>query len=264
MQKNGKGEELYFNYAKRAKASESDRHYHTTYEIYYLDEGECRYFINDRTYDVKRGDVVFIPTGVIHKTNYRSITVSRLLVNFSRDYVPYELLGAVDNLAYLYRGEKLGARVRELLLSISEEHTRADSYSDGAFRCFVGEILYLLLRSDDERIKSGTESLSDRAAHYIKDNYNMDIGLASAAKMLGVSTEHLSRVFKADTGFGFNEYLSLLRLKRAEEMLRNEPGRSVGEIAYLSGFNDGNYFSYKFKSLYGYAPTEFRRRAAEQ
>ena len=41
-------------------------------------------------------------------------------------------------------------------------------------------------------------------------------------------------------------------------MLRNEPGRAVCEVAYACGFNDGNYFSYKFKEMYGVSPTRIK------
>jgi len=99
--------------------------------------------------------------------------------------------------------------------------------------------------------------------NYIQHNYMNDIKLSTAAKMVSVSAEHLSRVFKQETGFGFKEYLTILRLQKAEDMLKNEPGRAVSEIAFACGFNDGNYFSYKFKEAYGISPTKAREQKEE-
>ena len=82
------------------------------------------------------------------------------------------------------------------------------------------------------------------------------------SRLHAVSAEHLSRTFKKETGFGFSEYLTLVRLQKAEYMLRNEPGRSVCEIAYACGFNDSNYFSAKFKQTYGKAPSKFKNKSA--
>jgi len=93
---------------------------------------------------------------------------------------------------------------------------------------------------------------------YIQQNYMADIRLTSAAKHLSVSPEHLSRTFKQKTAFGFNEYLTLYRLQRAEQILLNEPGRSIIDVAYACGFNDSNYFSYKFKEHYGISPSKIR------
>ena len=76
--------------------------------------------------------------------------------------------------------------------------------------------------------------------------------------MLSVSEEHLSRTFKKEITFGFSEYITLIRLQKAENMLKNEPSRAITEVAYACGFNDSNYFSYKFKKAYGITPTQAR------
>jgi hypothetical protein len=49
-------------------------------------------------------------------------------------------------------------------------------------------------------------------------------------------------------------------LERAARALRC--GASVRDAAEHSGFNDPFHFSRVFKKLYGYSPSEFRRRAA--
>ena len=122
--------------------------------------------------------------------------------------------------------------------------------------------MLIFARSKTEAISNNEEKGPvNRAVEYIKENYSADIKLSELSSLLSVSAEHLSRAFKKETGFGFNEYLTLTRLKKAEYMLRNEPGRSVGEIAYACGFNDSNYFSFKFKKLYGVSPLSLRKTA---
>ena len=88
----GKIDNYYFNKAINRKYSESTPHYHPHFEIYYLKEGSCRYFIDDRSFDVEAGDVIFIPKGVIHRTNYGSNVHSRLLVNFTEEFIPEDAL----------------------------------------------------------------------------------------------------------------------------------------------------------------------------
>ena len=43
-------------------------HAHTFWEIYYLLEGECIYFIDGRSYALERGALVFVGTNVLHRT----------------------------------------------------------------------------------------------------------------------------------------------------------------------------------------------------
>ena len=45
----------------------------------------------------------------------------------------------------------------------------------------------------------------------------------------------------------------------SEYMLKNEPGRSVHAVAFACGFNDSNYFSYKYKKQYGVSPKKVKK-----
>ncbi len=47
---------------------ENDKHFHSVYEFYYLEEGNISYFIGDKVYKIKKGDVVIIPPNTIHNT----------------------------------------------------------------------------------------------------------------------------------------------------------------------------------------------------
>ena len=120
-------------------------------------------------------------------------------------------------------------------------------------------MFYLMVRypGNLEEATTGNE-LIDSIVKYIKQNYMTDIRLSQVARMKSVSQEHLSRTFKSCTGLGFNEYVTLLRLRKAEEMILSEPGKTISDIAYECGFNDGNYFSYKFKKQYGVSPIKLR------
>jgi len=47
-------------------------------------------------------------------------------------------------------------------------------------------------------------------------------------------------------------------------MLRSCPNKPISEVAYVCGFNDGNYFSYKFKEVYGYSPIKIKGKKFDQ
>lgn len=100
--------------------------------------------------------------------------------------------------------------------------------------------------------------LVDSTVKYMGDNFTGDIRLSNLARMRSVSPEHLSRTFKSCVGIGFSEYLTLLRLEHARMMIVSEPQKTISEIAYECGFNDGNYFSFRFKKMYGMSPSKLR------
>lgn len=250
----------YFHKAENKTHSQCTRHYHNSFEIYYLKAGRCNYFIDNRSYDLQIGDIVLIPEGIIHKTNYdKREPHTRYLINCSSPFVPREVLPMLPSMIYLYRNGEITKRVEELLVRIGEEYERGDSFREEALRCLTFELFFLLARNmnDCSEVSAGSLFIEE-TVKYIQKNYMTDINLSMMAKLHSVSPEHLSRTFKKETGFGFSEYLTLVRLQKAEYMLRNEPRKSVCEIAYACGFNDSNYFSDKFKRTYGQSPTKFK------
>ena len=255
----GKVENYYYSKALDRRYSESTQHYHPHYEIYFMKEGRCRYFIDERSYDVEAGDIIFIPKGVIHRTNYLAQTHSRLLLNFTDEYFPEFLNQRIDESRYLYRSREIAKHVEELFMNIEREYTHPDEFTKAALKCYTAEMFFLMLRNPGNHEEAATGNLLvDGIVKYIKQNYMNDIKLSGVAKLKSVSPEHLSRTFKACTGFGFNEYVTLLRLRKAEELIKTDPHRSISEIAYECGFNDGNYFSYKFKKMYDISPIKAR------
>ena len=257
----GKIENFYYSKAIDRKYSESTQHYHPHYEIYYMKEGSCRYFIDDRSFDVEAGDLIFIPKGIIHRTNYTTGHHSRLLINFTEDYSPADVPEKLSESRYLYRSREIARNIEDLFLKVEHEYAHPDEYTISLLKCHTAEMFYLILRypGNLEEATTGNE-LVDNIVRYIKQNYMSEIKLSSVAKMKSVSPEHLSRTFKNCTGFGFNEYVTLLRLRKAEELLKTEPNMTISEIAYECGFNDGNYFSYKFKKMYGISPLKVRNQ----
>ncbi len=240
---------------------ESTRHVHDAFEIYYMKEGRCTYYIEDTMYKLLPGDVILIPGNTSHRTSYGGVAHTRLLVNCSYAYLPEPVLERLDGIGPLYRNNKVISQLEELFAKIEHEYSHSDTLSAEVLKCFTAELMFVILRHKNEHVKASVNSnFITTVQEYIQNNYMNDVKLSSIAEMLSVSQEHLSRVFKQENGVGFKEYLTEFRLQKAEEMLKHEPGRAVSEVAYACGFNDGNYFSFKFKKAYGVSPTEIRRK----
>ncbi|MCG8322796.1 MAG: ATP-binding protein [Cytophagales bacterium] len=75
-------------------------------------------------------------------------------------------------------------------------------------------------------------------------------------KELGMSRMQLYRKLKSLTGFSANEFIRLLRLKRAAQLLKHNQ-MTISEITYEVGFTDLQYFRSCFKRQYGVNPSEY-------
>lgn len=259
----GDTSDYYFNKRENIKGSVATEHYHTAFELYYMKEGKCNYFIDNRAYDVVSGDVILIPAGTIHRTNYGTKPHSRHLINFPESFISQEILAATLSLGYLYRNKAISEQIDAVFDMIEYEYLKKDSLSIHALKAYTEQLLLLMIRNGNEKKhEADGNAIIQKTVKYIQKNYMNDVRLSAVARIMSVSPEHLSRLFKKETGFGFNEYLTLFRLQRAEYILANEPGRAISDIAYFCGFSDSNYFSYKFKKKYGVSPTKARERSA--
>jgi len=81
--------------------------------------------------------------------------------------------------------------------------------------------------------------------------------LSDAANLLGLSQEHLQRLFKREVGVPFRQYLRRSRIEAAAEMLRRN-ALSIKETALASGYDDVSNFHRDFKQVYGVSPRQWR------
>lgn len=73
---------------------------------------------------------------------------------------------------------------------------------------------------------------------------------------LGMSRTSVYNKLKALTGLSPNDFIKIIRLKKAAVLLR-EQRYYVSEVAYLTGFPDVKYFSVAFKKQFGVTPKKY-------
>lgn len=254
-----------FHVAEKEPAYCPNVHYHSDYEVYYLTEGRCRYFIHDKTYSLTAGDLVVIPPGAIHKVIYETPIHSRLLFNCTADYIPKSVLPVLDRITYFQQTPDTARQIASIYAKMKEADSLPDIFFDDTMRCCTMQLLLLMAKvSVNATPLSVSSAFIEQAVAYIRANYPDRITLPDVAGHCAVSPEHLSRIFKKETGFGFNEYLNLYRLKKAETLLKSGQVHSISQIALLCGFNDSNYFSGAYKKMFGIPPSQVRKTSAKE
>jgi AraC-like DNA-binding protein len=82
--------------------------------------------------------------------------------------------------------------------------------------------------------------------------------ISEAAEAIGVTPEHLSRLFKRYAQTTPHRYVERIRMQRALELLVDH-GLKVIQVSELLGFTDQFHFSRSFKRVHGRPPTTFLR-----
>lgn len=130
--------------------------------------------------------------------------------------------------------------------------------ANGLDRDEVGEIAELYLCKLFDNNDEEEHELIREAKKIINSNLDKDITMAFIADKLSITSNYLSKLFKQITGEGCKDYIVRKRIEKAKILLETT-SISVGEIAYMTGYNDANYFSAVFKKQIGSTPSEFRK-----
>lgn len=98
------------------------------------------------------------------------------------------------------------------------------------------------------------------AIEYIYKHYpNPELSVGEIAKVVGLSNNRLTILFRQQCGCGIAEYLTKYRINEAKNLLEGT-GDKMYEIASRVGYTNSQYFCKVFKRETGYTPSEYRER----
>ena len=87
---------------------------------------------------------------------------------------------------------------------------------------------------------------------------NTEFSVDDFSKEANLGRTIFFKKMKGITNYSPNEYLRIIRLKKATELLKATE-MNISEIAYEVGFNDPDYFGKCFKEQFGLTPRQFRK-----
>lgn len=94
---------------------------------------------------------------------------------------------------------------------------------------------------------------------YIREHYMDAISLSDVASIVNYNPIYFSMTFKRETGIGFSDYLTQVRIREARKLLK-DVSLTVSDVAARCGFENAKYFSQVFRKNVGITPTEYRKR----
>lgn len=107
----------------------------------------------------------------------------------------------------------------------------------------------------EERIKSTNAYVNKAIDQVIKNIDNPDYSVNELSDDMAVSRSQLHRKLVALTGFSTTNFIRMIRLEKAKDLLENNAG-NITEIAYKCGFNSQSYFTKSFTEYFGKSPSQ--------
>lgn len=93
---------------------------------------------------------------------------------------------------------------------------------------------------------------------YVGNHFMYPITLENLCEVIGVSPQHLCRIFKESLGMRPIEYVIQVRINMAKELLLYSR-YPIHQIAQMCGFQNANYFCKMFRKSEQMTPGEYRK-----
>ncbi len=221
-----------------------------------------------------------LPIGCDYEDNYPTATEHAIFDSVEKGDVNGAI--AACNQFFDWMQENYGAYINDIRLKVLEFALYAErlAYQNGGmvyeFRSRTDYLPRLMGMNDPEQLRAWfidrisdacrnimtrkeerSVSVIDLAKEYINTHYQKDISLDEVSEHVDISPYYFSKIFKTETGQNFIEYLTMIRMDKAKELLR-ESDLSMKEICAEVGYSDPNYFSRTFKKNVGQTPTEYK------
>ncbi|MGE3869845.1 MAG: helix-turn-helix transcriptional regulator [Pseudorhodoplanes sp.] len=152
---------------------------------------------------------------------------------------------------------EIGGLLRELILAALEEPLAYDESGRGGL--IANLILAELARMQEHRmsVPMPGDPRALRVARALLARPDTAFGLDRWAELAGASRRTLARVFRAETGFSFNEWRA--RLRAIDGLARLSSGEPVGAIAPAVGYASPSAFSAMVRRSFGKAPRALKQ-----
>ncbi len=243
----------------------SVHHSHTdsdSLEIIQIVSGDGTSLINDQTYPLSPGILLFIDSSNIHSLNPQNVESycrNKLIVRRSMVEKSLQIVGASSLLGvfnetggtcFLLTPE-LAGRVDEIFSAMAENP------SDNAvvFGSFVR--LLTMLTPQDRMYAQVADPRVARVLHHLHTRYAEPLTINALAEDAHISKYHLCRLFRTDTGMSIIQYLNEQRLSSARRLLL-QTRRSITSIAQDCGFGSPSHFCAMFREREGMTPRDYR------
>lgn len=269
------------------------RHVHETIELHFNLEGQRLMFVDRETYSLSPHSAIVVNHNLIHRTSTapgfppdhhnfilqldRSRFDQILRVAGLRGFDDFGerfngiatfnesewqlILSVISEFKAMCEEDKMGTAV-----SMEDAHAflylqaleLASIFAKARRRLLHTELEANQKAVPETVVKTGVHQKVHEVALYLQTHIHESVSLEELAQRFFMSRSYLTRSFRNVTGFSVVEYMTYIRIQKAQQLLR-ESDRSITEIADLCGFGNITYFEKVFKEATGQTPVQYRK-----
>ena len=256
-------------------------HFHNYLEVGYCYYGNGSVQFADKELPYHDGTLTFIPKNIPHRTcpapeeytkkqkwEYFFIDVDLILKRIFAE-APEKYMKMKKNLSQdvFVLDDSENTAPMSLLQMIKEEvQEKKSHYIYATFSLAFNFLLYFdrLKHTDSMENISGSDTMNyvREVINYMELHYMENVKSKDLARSCGLSETHMRRIFSEYVNMPPAEYLNVVRINKACEMLAHESD-SIEKIAHSVGYPVLSTFLRNFRKVTELSPSEFRKKAME-
>lgn len=254
-----------------------DHSYSDALELIYILDGASYIGVSGQYMKAKKGECIVIFPGVTHNIYLNKKESCRIMDFIFKPgetdiYSDNSNLGCSMRFFHELKEKKMNCfrfldsiAFKNLLESIQLLLKSNDEYSRTLLKLDFCK-MYLIFSKIMEEAGNACEKSKDthvmQAQQFIFENYCYKLKLEDISKATGISTRHLSRLFCKEFGMNLQDYITIVRISKARELLENSD-MNITEIAYSLGFSSSDYFASFFKRYENISPKAYRKKVLQ-
>jgi AraC-like DNA-binding protein len=241
-------------------------------ELLHVIRGRIRLELGAMACEAGPGDTLLVPPNTLHRDRFdldRGLEVFYCSLDWP--WLPGDF-GATGNAALLrlpaHRKAEIGVLIHQLAADVGStaewDRLVAQTRLLAILTLLLGATATAKTASPSDTLppahsRTRRRGLAQEARAYLERNYARPLTLGSVAAALGISPCHLSRVFRAESGFPLFSHLAALRMDQARLLLLDRH-HTVAEVAHAVGYADPHHFAKVFRRHAGCAPRDYAAR----
>jgi AraC family transcriptional regulator, arabinose operon regulatory protein len=222
--------------------------------------------IGGQLHTVRSGDLLVLPPAAPH--TYGTHVSTPWTIHWAhaagahlREYL--DELGVSPQAPLVWMGEDL--ELARLFNEVVKALEHGASFPDVLLASSaLAHLLAVVIRHRQERSRDASDAVQKvaQAIIYMSEHLDQPLRVSALSALANLSPAHFAMLFKQQTGCSPRDYLHLLRIHRACQLLNTSP-LSVKEVAARLGYQDQFHFSRQFKAFQGVSPSDYRTVKAE-
>jgi len=250
-----------------------DFHLHEGFEIYFLISGDVDYFVENKFYPLRTGDLIITNTQEIHKPAFNSSkTYERIVLEFNPDLLSY-FSSEKFNLLKCFLDRPIGEQNKvtlnpeqrkdllEFFYKIEALQGQKNASRDILKLNYLIELLvYINIVFMNIPVNVEHKNIHEKLIpiiDYIDQHLSEDLSLQTLEEIFYINKYYLSKLFKNNIGSNLHEYIIFKRISMAKTLLTK--GVNVTDTCSKCGFNDYSNFLKMFKRTVGFSPGQYKK-----